>query len=291
MKLMEQVQSLELALAGFEKLRTPARITAELRREGVAALSHAYEGLATQQRDDVTRKAFEMSRDEIGVVIFGEPDFPDSLIQGGRPLAPVVFYKGNKSLLYAPSVGMCGSRHVSAEGLEAAVKSGETVTRMGLAVISGYAQGVDTATHLAALRTGGNTAIVLAEGFDHFRIKRDFAKDFDPDRTLILSQFSPGQPWQAHAAMSRNALIFGLSKALLVIEAGERGGTLAAGEGALELGRPVLVIDFGDRTPEGNRRLLAKGAYPVRTSNELSGVLGSLPIPREIDEIDPPSLF
>lgn len=284
----EATETLELALTAFEVLRTPAQITAALRAEGLDGLRRRFAGLV-DSKIDVQRKAIELADEEIGVVIYGTEDFPSALIHNGKPLMPIIFYKGNKALLYADGIGMCGSRHVTPQGLTAAEKCGATVSSKGLTVVSGYAKGVDTATHLAALRSGGTTVIVLAEGFDHFRVKRDFAKDFDPERTLVLSQFAPGQPWQAHAAMARNSIIYGLSKALLVIEAGERGGTLAAGEGALGIGRPVLVVDFGERTPGGNTILLGRGAQPIRTTNELSDAIDGLPSPSI--SADPPVLF
>jgi DNA processing protein len=268
---------LELALGAFASLRTPGRITAALRAGGPEALSAELDRLDPVTQADIADKANRMRRDGIGAVIFGGPGFPESLVQNGKPLMPIIFYKGNKDLLYSAGVGMCGSRHVTLQGLEAATRCGIAVSRRNLTVVSGYAKGVDTATHLAALRNGGRTVIVLAEGIDHFRIKQDFAKDFDPARTLVLSQFSPSQPWQAHAAMARNSIIFGLAKALVVIEAGERGGTLAAGEGAMKLGRPVLVVDFGERTPEGNKKLLSSGATPVRNAQSLQAVLDQIP--------------
>lgn len=286
---MQSVGGLERALTAFRSLRTPAQITNALRANGQRALDDLFAELQAGERADVEAKAHEMRSEGIDVVIYGDDDFPRSLLKNGRPLMPIIFLKGNKSLLYADGVGMCGSRNVSQQGLGAADKCGATVSSKGLTVVSGYAKGVDTATHLAALRSGGSTVIVLAEGFDHFRIKRSFAQDYDAERTLVVSQFAPGQTWQAHAAMARNAIIYGLSKALLVIEAGERGGTLAAGRGALDLGRPVLVVDFGDRTPEGNRVLLELGAVPVRTTNSLSDALDALPSITKSTE--PPALF
>ena len=270
-------RTVELALGAFETLRTPARITAALRANGIESLVREVDRLDHATRTDVAYKARQMEDDGIGAVIFSEPDFPDSLVDSGKPLTPIIFYKGSKHLFYADGIGMCGSRNVSVKGLEAAERCGTSVSERGLTIVSGYAKGVDTATHLAALRAGGSTVIVLAEGMDYFRIKRDFARDFDPERTLVLSQFAPTQTWQAHAAMARNSVIFGLSKALVVIEAGEKGGTLAAGEGAMKLGRLVLVVDFGEATPAGNRKLLSNGAIPVRNTSALHRILDELP--------------
>lgn len=272
--MMTLTESLVLAVAAFETLRTPGKITAALRAGGRNALREAVDGnLDHATRMDVEHKARTMDDAGIGVVIFGDDDFPGSLVHDGKPLTPIVFWKGNKSLLYRDGVGMCGSRNVSSQGLSAANKCGVAVSKRDLTIVSGYARGVDTATHLAALQSGGSTVIVLAEGIDFFRIKREFAADFDAGRTLVLSQFAPTQTWQAHAAMARNAIIYGLSRALVVIEAGDRGGTLAAGEGAMKIGRPVLVVDFGDRTPDGNRKLLNNGAIPISTPKSLHEAL------------------
>lgn len=287
--LVDSMHTLELALAAFAEMRTPGQITRALRAGGVAALDAALTGLSATARLEVERKADDMRRDGVGAVIFRSEDFPKILVKNDRPVAPILFYRGNKDLLYADGVGMCGSRHVSAKGLEAAGRCGELVTRKGMSVVSGYAAGVDTATHLAALRNGGSTVIVLAEGFNHFRVKKNFADDFDWDRTLVVSQFPPGQTWQAHAAMARNGIIFGLSKALLVIEAGEKGGTLAAGEGALQLGRPVLAVDFGEDTPMGNRILIGKGASAIRSTKELSDALDQ--VHAAVSPAEPSSLF
>lgn len=286
---MPVTDALERALTAFATLRTPGKIANALRIDGADRLEHEFANLPESARVEVERKASEMRHDGIDAVIFRTDDFPKILVKNDRPIAPILFYRGNKDLLYKDGVGMCGSRHVSAKGLEAAGRCGELVTRKGMSVVSGYAAGVDTATHLAALRNGGSTVIVLAEGFNHFRVKKNFVDDFDWDRTLVVSQFPPSQTWQAHAAMARNGIIFGLSKALLVIEAGEKGGTLAAGEGAIQLGRPVLAVDFGEDTPMGNRILISKGANAIRSTKELSDALDEVHV--AVSPIEPPSLF
>lgn len=280
---------LELALAAFASLRTPSRITAALRQGGLTALEREYAHLEPEVRNDVKSKAHKMRQDGVGVVVFTASDFPSSLVVDQRPVAPIIFYRGNKDLLYRDGIGMCGSRHVSARGLDAASRCGSLATQKGLTVVSGYAAGVDTATHLAALREEGTTVIVLAEGMDHFRVKRTFAGDFDWNRIVVLSQFAPAQPWRAHAAMARNGIIYGLPKALLVVEAGEKGGTLAAGEGALRLGRPVIAVEFGDETPTGNRILIEKGARPVSTPLQLRQAFDEVRSAAPV--VEPPKLF
>ncbi|MCL8251358.1 DNA-protecting protein DprA [Aeromicrobium fastidiosum] len=269
-------ENLKLALAAFATYKTPAKISAAIRSDGVAALNDAWESLPASGQDQVSGEVAELLRQGTDAVIFGQPRFPSPLISNGRPAAPVIFFRGDFSLFDANGVGMCGSRTVSDLGMQAARACGEEVSARGLVVTSGYAKGVDTETHLASLRTGGRTVIVLAEGINHFRVKKNFKADFDPSRVLVVSQFPPNQPWGAYAAMDRNKLIFGLGKALVVIEAGDRGGTLAAGQGALKLGRPVFVLDFGRETPAGNRILLGEGGRPIASKSELGRALDDL---------------
>jgi DNA processing protein len=195
-------------------------------------------------------------------------------LRGPRPRAPALFSWGRQDLLNRPAVGMCGSRDASPRGLDAAAACGEEVARAGFTIVSGYARGVDTETHLAALREGGVTIIVLAEGILHFKPKRAFnGLPFDEEHVLVVSQFPPQQAWASWAAMARNQVIVSASRALVVIEAGERGGTLDAGLHALRAGRPLFVLDLGDDAPPGNRRLLKQGATAVHTRKELRDLL------------------
>lgn len=266
---------LVLALAAFHVLRTPGKISQLLRKDGIEGLEELFNALSQADQDSLIEESERLESKDLKVTLYGDPDFPASIVKNGRPVAPIIFYWGNTSLFYEPSIGMCGSRSATPLGLRAAQACGEEVSLRNMVVVSGYAKGVDTATHLAALNVGGKTIIVLAEGFNHFRTKREFAGKLDPRRVLVISQFPPTQPWSAYAAMARNSLIFGLSRALVVVEAGEKGGTLAAGQGALRMGRPVFVLNFDAATPVGNQMLLAAGGHPIHSREELGRAISS----------------
>jgi DNA processing protein len=257
---VEHERSNFLALVAFHVAKTPTRIDEILRLRGRTGLEELINRLDADEVATLEAEASKLAEKRIFPVMRGDAHYPDRLIHKDRTSSPILYCLGNLDLLSHDGVGMCGSRSATDLGLRAAVECGEEATRRNLTVISGYAKGVDIATHLAALRSGGSTVIVLAEGFDHFRIKGSFKGQFDLNRILVISQFPPSQPWQAHAAMTRNRIIFGLGRALVVVEAGERGGTLAAGEGALRMGCQVFVLDFGQDTPPGNIMLLKMGA-------------------------------
>lgn len=264
------------ALVAFEAFRTPAKVTKALVDPDPELLRDAWRALPSENRSSLARQVEDLQSCGIEAVNADDPDFPESLRVNGKPVVPTLFCKGDLRLLTADGAGMCGSRKVSPLGLKAARACGEEVSDRGLTVVSGYAKGVDTATHLAALDRGGRTVIVLAEGINSFRVKREFRDSFDASRVLVVSQFRPDQPWATYAAMARNHVIFGLGKALVVIEAGETGGTLAAGRDALKRGRPVFALNFGEETPAGNRILIEAGAEPVTSRTELGNALDQL---------------
>ena len=86
----------------------------------------------------------------------------------------------------------------------------------------------------------------------------------------LVSTFLPYDGWQAWRAMERNRCILGLSDRLFVSEAGESGGTIAAGREALTMGVPTWVLDF-DEPPgsaAGNRTLIESGGRPVRMPSD-----------------------
>ena len=210
------------------------------------------------------------------VLLCDDPDYPDRLRRSaGAP--PNLFYKGPIGLLNDHAIGVCGSRNASAEGLRAAFTCGEDGARAGVVVVSGYAKGVDAQAHVAALKSGGSTVAVLAEGIDHFRPKQQFQglENAMDARMLVLSQFPPAQRWTVGAAMTRNQVVVGISAALVVIEAGDTGGTLKAGEIALRGGRAVFVLETGQQSA-GAEKLLAAGARLIKNRAQLFEEFGRL---------------
>ena len=225
---MDHLTTLVLALAATCS-RVDRRLGDRVRRDGPAVLIDLVEEMGSGQRESLKRQAEELQARNIGALIPGLDPYPPSLARAAET-PPVLFHLGPLDLLRGPAIGICGSRNASPDGLRAAAACGELAARQGVVSVSGYARGVDRATHVASLEHGGTTIIVLPEGIDHFRIRRgEVAAAWDPDRVLVLSQFAPTQTWSVGAAMARNSVIIGLSRALVVVEASETGGTFAAG--------------------------------------------------------------
>jgi DNA processing protein len=267
------MEPIHRAVTAWHVWQTPAVILRALRVEGSSAVDAAWDALSTEARDELITLGDHMAEAGVNALLYGADDYPDALTRLKSP-SPVLFYAGNPKLLDRPAVGVCGSRAASAQGLEAAGALGRSLAEDGQVTIAGNAQGVDEEAQGSALAAGGGVITVIPEGISHFRL-RTGAHDptYAEEQLLVLSQFPPRQPWSVGGAMTRNALIGALSTALVVIEASDRGGTLAAGEAGLKLGRPVIALEYGSGTPPGNALLIRKGARAARTPRELRALL------------------
>ncbi len=210
--------------------------------------------------------------EETGVTVLHplHPRFPQRIkgLQDKLLLPAILYASGNLSLLEKPGISIVGSRNAGRDALAVAEKLASQVAGAGINVTSGYAAGIDGAAHRAALRNGGTTILVLAEGLDHFKIKPEFKGLLTDENTLVISQFHPGDKWAAYQAMARNKLVAVLSSVVVVvISAAERGadgrlsGSFDAGISGLKLGLPVFTVSpsFFSLPPEGNQQLIARG--------------------------------
>jgi DNA processing protein len=199
--------------------------------------------------------------------------YPGQLARALGEKAPTQLHcRGNVDLLLSKAVGFSGSRKASTKGLHQAETYASEFACDGWTVVSGYANGVDMASHRAALAAGGSTILVLPHGMDGFRLRPELQKLWDWSRTLVISQFSAEAPFQAFRAIHRNAVIAGLSQGVLVFEAAALGGTLNTGLTTLRLNIPLFAALYDGMPPTavGNRLLLARGGRPLETDRETS---------------------
>jgi DNA processing protein len=175
---------------------------------------------------------------------------------------PLVFIAGAITPADRASIAIIGARRASPEGLRLAAEFATEFVSSGYTVVSGLAAGIDTAAHEAALARGGRTVAVIGTGLLHqsyppgnAELQRDIAA-----RCAVLSQFWPHTPPTQKTFPMRNAVMSGLSRGSVVIEASERSGARVQARLALAHGRPVFLLE----------RLLAHGW--ARTCAALEGV-------------------
>lgn len=163
-----------------------------------------------------------------------------------RVNAPATLYvAGDVGLLQrGRRVSLVGSRKVSAVGLARTQALSKALVESGAVVVSGLAEGVDTAAHEAAIGNGGRTLAVLGTPLDEFfptanrALQERLAREH-----LVVSQFAPGTPVQKKNFPMRNRTMALVSDATVIVEAGERSGTLHQGWEALRLGRLLFIME------------------------------------------------
>jgi len=187
--------------------------------------------------------------------------YPSRLLTVLKNKAPKTLYMhGNIDLLSRDSIGFSGSRKCSQKGIDTVRDCAKQSAMDGLAIVSGNAIGVDFEAHFQALHENGSTIMVLPEGINHFHIKPGLQRLWDWDRVLVISQFNPADTFKGYRAYMRNQTIIGLVKAMIVIEAAEKGGTMNAGIETLRLGTPLYVAVYQDMSDaRGNKKLLELG--------------------------------
>lgn len=156
-----------------------------------------------------------------------------------------VFVAGDLALLRnGPRVSVVGSRNVSEEGVRRTRALVRGLVERKMVVVSGLAEGVDTIAHETALAEGGHTVAVLGTPLDDFfPPKNRTLQERMMREQLVVSQFPSGQRVQPKNFPMRNRTMALLSDATVIIEAGEKSGTLHQGWEALRLGRLLFLLE------------------------------------------------
>lgn len=245
-----------------------------------------FDALGTVEEVSIDSVYRRLQDKNVSVIHLGSERYPRLLLQRMEDSAPPLLYcRGYLDLLRSSSVSIVGARNTSQHSLSLTARLATQLADDGMNVISGYAKGVDTAAHIGALKAGGTTTAVLSSGIFDFAAKREFEGTEWKKNTLALSQFQPNEKWSARNAMTRNKLVCALSKAMIVIEAGDErdeqgrmSGTFDAGKAALEMGVPLFVIDpkVLDNAPRGNAKLIDLGAEAIGVESAVAAIQNRL---------------
>jgi DNA processing protein len=195
------------------------------------------------------------------------PYYPSRLLD--LPDAPQEIYcLGNLEALKIPSLGIVGSRQASKEGVATASYFASAMVDQGLLIISGLAEGIDSAAHLGALQARPllSTIAVCGTSLDRCypRKNQDLFKTI-ARQGLLISEYPPGSIIKPHFFRQRNRLIAALSLGILVVEAAIRSGSLTTAKYANDLGREVFAIPNSIHQPQamGCHQLIKEGAKLV----------------------------
>ena len=212
--------------------------------------------------DDAARQAEAsvLLREALPACLSELPDSPDLLYVRGE-------------LPTSPGVAIVGTRRATTYGLHLARSFGQAVAAAGWPVISGLARGIDGAAHVGCLDVGGIGVAVLGCGVDvayppeHGRLAARLLEAGG----AVISEYAPGAQPESWRFPPRNRIISGLASAVVVVEAGVKGGALITAARGLEQGRLVLAVpgDIGRATSRGTNLLIRDGAHPVLDVDDL----------------------
>jgi len=190
---------------------------------------------------------------------------------------PLLLVRGDVGALTARSVAIVGSRAATVYGLCAAREFAGELAREGITIVSGLAFGVDAAGHRAALEAGGRTVAVQACGIDivYPAVHAELASEIAASGAVV-SEFALGtRPLRAYFPL-RNRSISALSRAVIVVEARERSGSLITARLAADQGVDVFAVPGPITAPTsaGTNRLLRDGAWVAVEPSDVLDVLG-----------------
>lgn len=190
-----------------------------------------------------------------------------------------LYIRGDRGLLNdGPRVAIIGSRRASGDGLRRATKLAAELVREGVVIVSGLAEGIDTAAHTAAIQRRGRTIAVIGTPLDEvFPAKNHRLQDEIASHHLLVSQFGPGTPVRRENFPQRNRTMALLSHASVIVEAGETSGSLSQGWEALRLGRPLFLMKSLIENPALTwpRELVEHGAFVLARTAEVLEVIPS----------------
>ncbi len=177
-----------------------------------------------------------------------------------------------------PRAAIIGSRKASPEGLKAASDIARVLVKNDVIVVSGLAEGIDTAAHQTTIEEGGHTIAVLGTPLDRVYPQKNFQlQEVIKRHHLAISQFPVGRPIQPKNFVLRNRTMALISNASIIVEAGETSGSLHQGWEALRLGRPLFIWKsiVNDHSLSWPKMMMTYGAVELNEAEEVVDVLPS----------------
>jgi DNA processing protein len=239
----------------------------------------------------------------VTLVTMGSDLYPEQLAEIYDP--PLILYvRGDPRILLEVGIAVIGTRHPTPYGLGMAERLSTDLANCGLVIISGMARGIDSIAHKAAVQARGRTVAVFGTGVDviYPRENAKLSEQILEMGGALVSEFPLATGPHPHNFPLRNRIISGLSRGVLVVEAGEYSGTRITSRCALEQCREVFAVpgNVTNKNAWTPNTLIKQGAKLVATWEDVFEELptairvklqerqSELPTPRAASLFDPP---
>jgi DNA processing protein len=208
------------------------------------------------------------------VIDINNKKYPKFLKETGKDAPKQLYYKESwKPDIFENCLAVVGSRRMTAYGRQVAEKLVGEAASAGLTIVSGFMYGVDAVSHKAALSVGGRTIAVMPCGIDliHPAYQQDLYFGILNNNGLVISEYEGKRQPEIWTYPRRNRIVAGLSRAVLIIEAGEKSGSLITAEFAKKYKRKIFVVP-GPITSENSKgimKLIKQGAEPINSASDI----------------------
>ena len=212
----------------------------------------------------------------IKMLTYLDPEFPQMLLtavseKGKSDVPLMIHYMGDLEVAKMTSLAVIGTREPNQAGQQAGEFFAAEFASCGVNIVSGLAVGCDTAGHKGALSVGGATTAILAGGLDSIYPKENtkLAEQILEAGGLLISENPVGTATNKYNLVSRDRLQAAMADATLVVQTSVKGGTMHAARATLASGKPLLIVDYKDKTDDvvkGNLLLRDMGAFELSSS-------------------------
>jgi DNA processing protein len=231
--------------------------------------------------EEIEREIDAAQRSGARFIGIGEPDYP-ALLRRTPSAPPLICVRGNLSSLRRSKIAIVGARNASAAGLAFTAQLARGIARAGHVIVSGLARGIDARAHQATIATG--TIGVLAGGLGNiYPAEHEALLEQILDQGSAISEMPFGWEARGRDFPRRNRIVAGLCRAVVVVEAARRSGSLITAKFAAEAGREIFAVPGSPLDPraEGTNDLLRDGATFCTKAEDVTSALAEQNLSRD----------
>lgn len=208
------------------------------------------------------------------IITIKNKEYPKLLKEIGKEAPGKLYYKGGyNEAIFKNCLAVVGSRRLTSYGRNITEQLVTEIAARGVTIVSGFMYGGDEAAHKAAVKAGGKTIAVMPCGIDmiHPEYQEELYQEILENKGLIISEFEGNFPPAIWTYPRRNRIVAGLSKAVLIVEAGLNSGTLITAEFAKKFGRKIFAVPgpITSETSKGTAKLIKEGAILVTSAEDI----------------------
>jgi DNA processing protein len=220
--------------------------------------------------DKVKEELELIKKNDVNIITYQDDLYPQKLLNiYDRP--PFIYVRGslNKDDI---NIAIVGSRQASTYGKYTTERISRKLAQKGVTVVSGMARGIDSAAHRGAITAHGRTIAILGSGLDVIyppENKKLFGDIIE--NGAVISEFPLGTPPRSANFPARNRIISGMSYGVVIVEAGEKSGSLITARLALEQGREVFAVpgSIDSAGSRGTNKLIKQGAKLIENTDDI----------------------